>query len=80
MKYICELCGMIYSEETGDPKHGIPAGTAFEDVSEYYECPGCGSKKEAFYRAVPKAPAVAAASDRTFWTEAKYADHKESDR
>ena len=48
MKYICELCGTIYDEALGDPRHGVPAGTTFADLPEDYECPGCGFKKEAF--------------------------------
>ena len=80
MKYVCELCGLIYNEELGDPKHGIPAGTAFADVSEYYECPGCGSKKEAFNKATPKPAGRTAKDDRDFWNETKYSDHKVSDK
>lgn len=79
MKYVCELCGLIYSEEQGDPKHGVPAGTVFAQLPEDYECPGCGSKKEAFNKAEKKA-VPAAAADQAFWQSAKYADHHESDR
>ena len=80
MKYICELCGLIYNEDQGDPQHGIPAGTAFAEVPEYYECPGCGSKKEAFYPAVSKSAATKADNDSLFWNETKYSDHKDSDK
>ena len=48
MKYTCELCGYVYDEASGDPKRGIPPGTAFKDLPEYFECPGCGCEKEAF--------------------------------
>lgn len=48
MKYTCELCGYVYDEVAGDPKRGIPPGTAFKDLPEYFECPGCGYGKEAF--------------------------------
>jgi rubredoxin len=48
MKYICELCGYIYSEEKGDPARGILPGTKLEDLPEDYECPCCGFGKEAF--------------------------------
>ena len=48
MKYTCELCGYVYDEVVGDPKRGIPPGTAFKDLPEYFECPGCGCEKEAF--------------------------------
>lgn len=48
MKYSCELCGTVYDEDLGDPKHGIAPGTLFADLPEEYECSGCGYKKEAF--------------------------------
>ena len=41
-RYKCRLCGYIYSPLRGEPHHGIPAGTAFEDLSEDYVCPVCG--------------------------------------
>jgi len=48
MKYICELCGTIYDEEVGNVKQGIPAGTSFEKLPAHYDCPCCGSHKEAY--------------------------------
>ena len=48
MKYICELCGLVYDEEKGDPKRGIEPGTPFAQLPEDYECPGCYSEKAAF--------------------------------
>lgn len=83
MKYVCELCGMIYDEEIGDPRHGYPAGTKFADLPEYYECPGCGSEREAFSEVVrhKAAPAAPKAPDYAFWHGAKYGDDKqESER
>ena len=41
-RYKCRLCGYIYSPLRGEPHHGIPAGTAFEDLPEDYVCPVCG--------------------------------------
>lgn len=55
MKYVCELCGMIYDEDLGDIKHHIPAGTKFEDLPADYECPGCYSEREAFSPCQPNA-------------------------
>lgn len=46
MKYVCELCGFVYDEEA--------AGTAFADLPEDYECPGCGCGLEAFDPVQPK--------------------------
>lgn len=48
MKYTCELCGYVYDETSGDVRHGIQPGTAFDQLPEHFECPGCGYEKEAF--------------------------------
>jgi len=42
VRYRCRLCGYIYSPLRGEPQHGIPAGTPFEDLPEDYVCPVCG--------------------------------------
>ncbi len=41
-KYVCKICGYIYDQKRGEPRRGIPAGTAFEDLPEDYTCPICG--------------------------------------
>lgn len=46
--YVCELCGYIYDPAKGDPKNGVPAGTAFEDLADDWVCPDCGAGKEDF--------------------------------
>ena len=77
MKYVCELCGMIYDESQGDARRGIPAGTVFEELPPYYECPRCGSEREAFSRMVSRrvnAPAVQPAPNMSFWQNVKYSD------
>ena len=79
MKYICELCGMIYDEEQGSPRQGIAPGTPFSQLSDDYDCPGCGSKKEAYYKA-EKSTIQPKAKDQAFWNEVKYSDHRESDK
>ena len=48
MKYECGLCGYIYDPATGDEEHGLPAGVAFEDLPDDWECPLCGAGKEEF--------------------------------
>ncbi len=48
MKYVCELCGWVYDEETGDPDNGIEAGTRFDELPEDFECPLCGAGKDSF--------------------------------
>jgi len=45
---ICLICGWIYDEAQGDPDHGVPAGTKWEDVPMNWVCPECGSRKEDF--------------------------------
>ncbi len=46
--WMCLICGWMYSEADGDPEHGIPAGTAWADVSMNWTCPECGARKEDF--------------------------------
>ncbi|KQC04464.1 MAG: rubredoxin [Methanoculleus sp. SDB] len=41
--YRCKVCGYIYDKKRGEPNHGIPPGTAFEDLPADYTCPVCGS-------------------------------------
>lgn len=47
-KYKCKTCGHIYDEAKGEPKHGIPAGTRWEDLPDDWECPDCGAAKVMF--------------------------------
>lgn len=61
MKYICELCGLIYDEAQGLPRKGIAPGTCFEALPDNFECPGCYSERQAFYR-LPQTRTVRAGS------------------
>ena len=47
-KYKCNTCDYIYDEAKGDPKRGIVAMTAWNDLPLEYVCPRCGLNKEAF--------------------------------
>jgi rubredoxin-NAD+ reductase len=47
-KYVCDVCGWVYDEELGYPEAGIAPGTAWEDVSEDFECPLCAVGKDQF--------------------------------
>jgi len=47
-KYECQVCGYIYDPMLGDPGNGYPAGTAFEDLPDGWECPVCGAPKSEF--------------------------------
>lgn len=82
MKYVCELCGSIYDEELGDPRHGIPAGTAFADLPESYSCSCCGSEREAFSQPKPRKPmAQNNSASMQAWEKAIYQEAKDqSDR
>ena len=46
--YACELCGYEYRPEVGDPEHGVPEGTDFEDIPADWVCPLCGVGKDDF--------------------------------
>lgn len=48
-QYMCGPCGWIYDEDLGNPEHGLPAGTKFEDIPDDWKCPECGVGKEDFY-------------------------------
>ena len=48
MKYVCEVCGYVYNEATGDPEHGIAPGTKWEDLPADFECPVCTVGKDQF--------------------------------
>ena len=48
MKYVCDVCGWIYDPGEGDPEHGVPEGTEWEDVPEDWVCPLCFVPKEQF--------------------------------
>ena len=50
-KYVCSICGQVYDPAIGDPEHGIPAGTAFEDLPADWRCPRCKQPKSAFNKA-----------------------------
>lgn len=47
-RYECIACGYVYDPAVGDPDGGIPAGTAFEDLPDDWECPACGATKAMF--------------------------------
>ncbi|HSI23943.1 MAG TPA: rubredoxin [Methylophilaceae bacterium] len=47
-QWICSVCGYIYDEAQGDPEHGLPPGTRWEDVPETWTCPDCGVSKRDF--------------------------------
>jgi rubredoxin len=44
----CTVCGFVYSERLGLPGEGIPPGTAWQDISDDWVCPDCGTRKADF--------------------------------
>lgn len=50
-KYVCNVCGYLYNEETGDMEYGIEPGTKFADLGEDWVCPLCSMGKEHFEEA-----------------------------
>lgn len=48
--YVCSICGYVYDPAAGDPEHGDPAGTPFEDLPADWTCPVCGADKSQFER------------------------------
>ena len=49
-KYYCTACGYVYDPAVGDPEHGVPAGTGFEDIPDDWVCPVCGTEKIDFVK------------------------------
>ncbi|NLX90181.1 MAG: High molecular weight rubredoxin [Firmicutes bacterium] len=49
-KYVCNVCGYIYDQETGDPEGNIPPGTPFADLPADWVCPVCGAGKDKFVK------------------------------
>ena len=74
MKYTCDMCGWTYDEALGDPKHKIPAGTAFADLPRLYACPLCGGDKESFLPENTQSAKAQKNDTPEFWKNAKYAD------
>jgi flavin reductase (DIM6/NTAB) family NADH-FMN oxidoreductase RutF/rubredoxin len=48
--YRCTACGYEYDPAKGDPEHGFPAGTRFEDLPDDWVCPVCGTEKDGFVK------------------------------
>ncbi|MBL4826922.1 MAG: rubredoxin [Spongiibacteraceae bacterium] len=47
-KYQCLNCDFVYDEAEGMPDYDISAGTRWEDLSDDWMCPVCGSEKQDF--------------------------------
>ncbi|WP_297405884.1 rubredoxin [uncultured Cetobacterium sp.] len=49
-KWICILCGHIYSHDEGDEIQDIDIGIKFEDLPRHWVCPLCGGNKDYFFK------------------------------
>ncbi|MEO7498633.1 MAG: rubredoxin [Casimicrobiaceae bacterium] len=47
-RHRCTWCGYEYDAAAGDPEHGIPPGTAFDDLPAAWICPDCRAPKSDF--------------------------------
>ena len=47
-KWECTACGYVYDPRKGDPKHGVPPGTPFDQLPADWVCPECGAEKSLF--------------------------------
>ena len=56
-RWICDACGYIYDEATGDPDSGLAPGTRYQDIPDDWQCPLCGLRKSDL-RLLPAAPPV----------------------
>ena len=45
-RYRCDSCDYVYDEQTGEPREGFPAGTAWSDVPDDWACPDCGVREK----------------------------------
>jgi alkane 1-monooxygenase len=52
----CPVCDYTYDPAVGAPREGIPAGTAWADVPDGWECPDCGVRDKDDF--VPAGPAA----------------------
>ena len=46
MRYVCDVCGYVYDEETGDPDNEIAPGAKREEFPDDFECPLCAVGKD----------------------------------
>ncbi|MFD6391520.1 rubredoxin [Nocardia sp. NPDC060259] len=44
--YLCPVCGYRYDEQTGAPREGFPAGTAWSAIPDDWCCPDCGVREK----------------------------------
>ena len=44
-QFVCQTCGYVYDEATGDPDSGIKPGTRWEDIPNDWSCPDCGTTR-----------------------------------
>ena len=50
--YRCPVCEYVYDEAEGAPREGFPAGTAWSDVPDDWNCPDCGVRDKVDFEVV----------------------------
>lgn len=81
MRYSCEMCGHVYDEEQGDPRHGIQPGTPIGELSGYSGCPVCGADWTSFCQPEKNGGTSKENMKQLCGSYKKYhEDHLESDR
>ncbi len=47
-RHECRACGYIYEPDKGDDGRRVPAGTAFKDLPDKWNCPICSASQSQF--------------------------------
>ena len=47
-KFVCSVCGYVYTPRCGDPEHGVKPQTPFNQLPDQWKCPKCGAPKSKF--------------------------------
>ena len=45
---LCTVCNWVYEPAIGEPNQDVAAGTAWNDVPDFFLCPECGLGKDVF--------------------------------
>jgi rubredoxin len=51
-QYRCPVCEYVYDEQTGAPREGFAAGTAWAEVPDDWACPDCGVRDKVDFESV----------------------------
>ena len=57
--YRCPGCDYVYEVATGAPREGFPAGTAWSEIPDDWNCPDCGVREKRDFEPLEAEPAAA---------------------